>query len=276
MKRKSVLLVDLANINSIVSYAVLKDFEVYSSKNWTKECSKATLQFLSRHIQTIKPDKVVIAQEAHCWRKDYYPDYKENRKDLERPKYIKESQDICESFFDNYTDLVTIKVNGAEGDDVIAICTLELKDTHDVVILSNDKDFHQLLKYPSVSIFHPREKVYKSNYDEFSIFMKYFRGDRKDNVPNIWKGLRETKIRDFYENKDSFNLYLEKNKQFRELWNRNVNLMKLSSKVIPEDIVEGIAHLLEIDHSAKKPEMQLKMLKEGNFALRNCMKIFKL
>ena len=48
-----------------------------------------------------------------------------------------------------------LDVDGAEADDVIAVLTARLAAHGSVLILSSDKDFGQLQKYPNVTQYSP-------------------------------------------------------------------------------------------------------------------------
>lgn len=77
-----------------------------------------------------------------------------------------------------------IVVNRAEADDIIAVLC---KHVHEpIVIVSSDKDFQQLQKYPHVSQWSPSQKVLlKCKNPERFLKEHVFRGDTSDGVPNF-------------------------------------------------------------------------------------------
>jgi hypothetical protein len=80
----------------------------------------------------------------------------------------------------------TLNVEGAEADDVIAVLTARLAPHGNILILSSDKDFGQLQKYPNVSQYSPILKRF-IKIDDPQIFVRehVIKGDRGDGIPNF-------------------------------------------------------------------------------------------
>ena len=85
-----------------------------------------------------------------------------------------------------------IKVKGAEGDDVVA--TLSEYSKEPVMVISEDKDFIQLLRLPNVVLYKPIKKEFIQNVSESAIKDKLrlhiLVGDRGDNIPSIMEETR--------------------------------------------------------------------------------------
>ena len=135
--------------------------------------------------------EIVLAYDSkHYWRKDYFQFYKQNRKkDRERSGHdwsgIFDVLNKIRDEIKEYFPWKVIEVIGAEADDVIStLC--KNKDTGKVLILSGDKDFIQLQKYPGVYQFNPTTKRYVTS-DNPRTFIKehVIKGDKSDGIPNF-------------------------------------------------------------------------------------------
>jgi DNA polymerase-1 len=147
--------------------------------------------------QSIEHAAVVFDEgEEDTFRKEMYEDYKANRDPppdelLENIPYIKE---IVKGL-----DIPVLEVPGVEADDVIGTLAKQAEaDGADVVIVSPDKDFKQLLS-DKVSIYKPAKgdqdfeiKTGDTFRDEYGldpaqfIDMLALMGDSSDNVPGVY------------------------------------------------------------------------------------------
>jgi 5'-3' exonuclease len=79
-----------------------------------------------------------------------------------------------------------IKVDRCEADDVIGVLAKHYHTKESVLIVSNDKDFQQLLYYPNVKLYSPHKKTMVECEDPtMFLFEQIVRGDSSDGVPNI-------------------------------------------------------------------------------------------
>ena len=138
---------------------------------------------------------VLCYDDKHCWRKDYFPYYKQNRK-----KARSESSLNWNELFDILTKIQNeleenfpykvLKINGAEADDIIAILSNKISSTpnlyEEILIISGDKDFIQLHQSDSVKQYSPTLKkfVVDENPEQYK-FEHIIRGDKGDGVPNV-------------------------------------------------------------------------------------------
>jgi len=75
-------------------------------------------------------------------------------------------------------------VYGAEADDIIATLCSESSD--EVMILSGDKDFIQLQKYPNVKQYSPITKKMINGFNADDYLKEHvLKGDSSDGVPNV-------------------------------------------------------------------------------------------
>ena len=132
---------------------------------------------------------VLCYDSRHYWRRDYFPEYKHNR----RKSREASSQDWDAIFGCLNTIKEEIKTNmpykflevyGAEADDIIATICSEYNE--EIMILSGDKDFIQLQKFPNVKQYSPITKKMVNGANPVGYLKEHvFKGDSSDGVPNV-------------------------------------------------------------------------------------------
>ena len=137
---------------------------------------------------------VLAIDGKNNWRRGYYPQYKANRKkkreedSFDWARAFEIMHDVKQEIMDNFPYKV-IEVDECEADDVIGtLCenTQEFGEYEDVMIISADKDFLQLQRYPNVSQYSPLlKKEYKEEAPLVGLQEKILTGDAGDGVPNI-------------------------------------------------------------------------------------------
>lgn len=209
MKR---LVVDTSNILFRVASAHGKYNSGGTAEDQAGLAMHMALNTLKSHYRKVKPDQVAVAFEgAKNWRKDYTKSadcvskryYKGNRVTDDSKAAFYELIAAFEQLARQHTSLVCLSHPRLEGDDVIAGYTQHFSAIGDeVVILSGDKDFIQLLKLPGVSLLNPDDgklrgwdKETGEKIDpEYFMFEKAIRGDAGDNVLAAYPRVRVTKI----------------------------------------------------------------------------------
>ena len=137
---------------------------------------------------------VLCYDDKNYWRRQIFPFYKQNRKqEREKSKYdwdkvfsvLNKIRDEVRSNFPYHV----IQVQGAEADDVIASLVrmnLRQQQQEPILILSADKDFIQLHRYPLVKQYDPIRNKWIENSDPVGFLQEHIiRGDRSDGIPNI-------------------------------------------------------------------------------------------
>jgi hypothetical protein len=135
---------------------------------------------------------VIACDNKNYWRRKLFPYYKANRK-----KNIEKSELDWASIFEcmnkiraelkEFFPYKVIDVETAEADDIIATLTKMVIGTGEkVLILSGDKDFIQLHKYPHVTQYDPvRKKNITNDNPERYLEEHILKGDSGDGIPNI-------------------------------------------------------------------------------------------
>ena len=137
---------------------------------------------------------VLACDGKNNWRRNYYPQYKANRKKSREDSGFNWAEafrivnKIREEIRDNFPYKV-IHVDECEADDIIGtICenSQEFGQYEDIMIVSADKDFLQLQRYKNVRQYSPlMKKEYIEEHPLKGLTEKILTGDAGDGVPNI-------------------------------------------------------------------------------------------
>jgi 5'-3' exonuclease len=134
---------------------------------------------------------VIACDDKNYWRKQIYPYYKANRKkdrdasELDWNAIFEVLNKIRDELKEAFPYKV-IQVPHAEADDVIATLVKEYHNQEKILIMSGDKDFSQLQKFPNVDQYSPVLKKW-IKCDNTELFLKehIIRGDAGDGIPNF-------------------------------------------------------------------------------------------
>ena len=204
---------------------------------------------------------VICCDSKHYWRRDYFPNYKANRK-KDRASYgyywdfIFTTLNGVRDEIKQHFPYKVLEVYGAEADDIIAILIKQVYDDPDNIIISSDKDFIQLHGY-HVKQYSPVSKKLINGTDPLAYLREHIiKGDRSDGVPNVLspddtfvaekrqKSMRKTMLMtlteamDKWEPKDLFQLAKCNRDTWMHNWQRNETLIDLDK--IPHDIRDKI------------------------------------
>ena len=204
---------------------------------------------------------VICCDSKHYWRRDYFPNYKANRKkDRASSGY---DWDFIFTTLNGVRDEIkehfpykVLEVYGAEADDIIAILVKQVYDDPDTIIISSDKDFIQLHGF-HVKQYSPVSKKFVNSTPPLEYLREHIiKGDRSDGVPNVLspddtfteskrqKPIRKTMLitlteaMDRWEPKDLFQLAKCNRDTWVRNWQRNETLIDLGK--IPHDIRDKI------------------------------------
>tara|TARA_Y100001937_G_C7123794_1_gene333895 strand:- start:1268 stop:2131 length:864 start_codon:yes stop_codon:yes gene_type:complete len=151
-----------------------------------------------RSMFTAEYGEVILAYDSkHYWRRDYFPNYKCNRKkgrdtdDKDWDAIFEVLNKIKSEIKDNLP-YKFLEVYGAEADDIIAtLCRLtqtekDRSKNEKVIIISGDKDFIQLQKYMNVKQYSPILKKYVDGHNPSTYIKEHIlKGDTSDGIPNV-------------------------------------------------------------------------------------------
>lgn len=188
------LIIDFANLASITRYGIMSNNSatlMMEDEEWVNYFLDTLLVSLSNYINVLKSDRVIITLESRSWRKTFYPLYKANRdagkEEDEQLHLFYSAVDKASEFMAGFTNAKVLKVDEAEGDDIIAVLAQKFSAVGDkTIIVSTDGDFNQLLRYDGVKIFNPMKKNFILNYSHLDYITKLIKGDNGDNVPSTY------------------------------------------------------------------------------------------
>jgi 5'-3' exonuclease len=195
-------------------------------------------------------DMIIACDDKNYWRKQAFPYYKANRKKA-RDKSELDWNTIFEYFnkiraeIKEFFPYRLVKVESAEADDIIATLVKTFSvEGEEIMILSGDKDFIQLHKYPNVKQYDPvRKKMIHNDDPNKYLFEHVLKGDAGDGVPNIFsdddtfvsekrqKPMTQKKMDQFYLSGKPDDVYLRN-------FSRNQQLIDLN--YIPENIKNAV------------------------------------
>jgi 5'-3' exonuclease len=150
-----------------------------------------SLRSYAKQFRSKYGEIVIACDSKHYWRRDVFPFYKAHRKkDREKSEFdwhliFETLNKIRDELKENFPYRV-LEVDGAEADDIIAVLAGRLSPNEEILILSSDKDFVQLQKYPNVTQYSPILKRFVKTEDPKSYIKEHIiRGDKGDGIPNF-------------------------------------------------------------------------------------------
>lgn len=192
------------------------------------------------YLKKLQPSKVYFAVDGWPeWRKELYPEYKATRGKEKTPE--------IEAFYRNkkavkklleYLPVGIAYHEKLEADDIAyVICKYYTDKDVDVIALSTDKDWLQLMKhFSNVMVYNQLKKSFVDKLDYDIVKMKCLTGDSSDNI-NGFKRIGEATAKKIMETKETFfKWYNELSEEGQQLYKRNLKLM--SFKKIPENYIE--------------------------------------
>jgi len=148
-------------------------------------------------------EMVIACDGRNYWRKEVFEYYKASRaKSREKSdldwKLVFDTMALLREDLTQYFPYKVMHVDRAEADDIIAVLTKYvqsneliqqglMEEPQKVLILSSDKDFKQLQKYPNVRQWSPMQKKFIEGGKPGEYLVEHtVRGDSGDGIPNIY------------------------------------------------------------------------------------------
>jgi len=235
---------------------------------------------------------VICADGFNTWRKEFFPQYKANRKkgrdesDFDWQEIFRILNLVREEIQQNLPYKV-LHIEGCEADDCIAALALRTQEfgQHEpVMIISSDKDFIQLQKFNNVKQFSPIQKKMVTDKNPRLYLMNHIlKGDKGDGIPNVKsddnclvESRRQTPVSasfvqsvldaDWPEDSTVFTDEIKRNYQ------RNKKLIDLTE--IPSDVVEKIIYNYDNQKVAPKMKVLNYLIKKRCKQLIDCVEEF--
>ena len=215
------------------------------------------LKSMGYAIKQLNPTRVIVVFEGEGStnnKKNLYPDYKGNRKIKRITNFsgFDSQEDESESIESQLLRLVEYMqclpidmavIDRAEADDTIGYLAANFQQNNDVVIMSSDQDFLQLVN-DKITVYSPtKKKIYTSEKikEEYGLppqnylQMKILLGDSSDNVPGVPKLGPKKLLKNFPELQEetvvTLNEILKKSKNTKGTMYEAVNMFSHQLKV---------------------------------------------
>jgi len=212
-------------------------------------------------------DFVICNEGGKSWRKKYFPAYKANRRKKRNESDLNwdEIHSIMEKIRTEVEEIFpykSIRVEGAEADDIIASLCKSNYSKEEIIIVSDDKDFQQLQIFPNVKQYSPLKKKFLECDNPKSFLLEHIiRGDSSDGIPNILSDddsfINENKRQKSVTKKkmELINSSIERGSYLEDYpnWERNKVLIDLN--YIPDNIVESINSQFEKEPKGDKSKL---------------------
>ena len=147
--------------------------------------------YVKKFKATHGPEVVIACDNRNYWRREFFPQYKASRRKARESSghdwnSIFECLHKIKEELKEHSPYKVIDVDTAEADDIIATLTIRNSVHQKIMILSSDKDFAQLQKFPNVEQYSPiLKKFIKEPLPAVQLKQMIIRGDKGDGIPNI-------------------------------------------------------------------------------------------
>lgn len=182
------ILVDFSGI-AIATIAVNK----VNDENMLRHMILNSLRMYNKKFRS-EYDQMILACDHSSWRRDYFPQYKANRRkgrddsDFDWAEAFRIMHKVKDEIKENFPYKV-LHIEGCEADDIIGTMvehTQEFGQYEEVMIVSSDKDFLQLQQYNNVRQWsHMQKKELKDPTPKVNLIDKILSGDAGDGIPNV-------------------------------------------------------------------------------------------
>ena len=184
----------LIDMNQIAVANLMMNLKMNNSKtideNMVRHMILNSIRMYRKEHYNEYGEVVLTWDSKHSWRRDYFPEYKASRRkgreesDLDWDNIFNTLNKIRNEIKENFP-YKYLEVFGAEADDIIGFLCEENKDEK-IMIISGDKDFIQLQKYPNVKQWSPITKKDVNGFNPTTYLKEHIlRGDTSDGVPNV-------------------------------------------------------------------------------------------
>lgn len=245
LKEESILLIDCHNLIFRTLFVAADQSKKFSEDINETDFTYWKFLFMKSILSQIKqfnPTNVIVAMDVkRSWRKDFYADYKGQRKAardaslIDFEKFFSVSEKFFEDLQSTFTNFYFMKVDGCEADDVIAILTKK-HFTDSCTIISTDRDMNQLLTLKHIKQYNPIERKYVSVANpKMELSIKIITGDKGDNIPAIHSKCGPVKAAKYISEGLTT---ITTNSVLQDNWNRNRVLIDFD--FIPAEIEKSI------------------------------------
>jgi 5'-3' exonuclease len=239
-KNKPILLIDGHNLAYRTVFSAINQVPTDNDKFiFWKHLMISSIFNMAKKFQ---PCKIVLAFDGYremTWRKKIYPEYKAHRKQardksvVDFVKFYPAFNELIDEIKQIFTNIYTIKLDGTEGDDIIAILSTEKFVNQKIIIVSSDKDMNQLLKYDNITQFDPiKNRICEVPNPKKNLLIKIISGDPSDNIKPVRKKVGVKTAEKFIN--EGIEETIMKDAEMKK--NYLINLKIIDFEYIPKDI----------------------------------------
>ncbi len=249
------------------SFAYPDEFKEYKSDpkyDWKTNkifIEKYEKMYLDSIIKLIKKkvwDKSQIlfcmdSPKADLWRTQIHCDYKGDRVDLSlkhdfKPTFEYTYSTMIPNFIKTYPNIKSLRVEKMEADDLIAIISMQLNNSHPdrpVYLVSGDEDFLQLGRDKLTFVNYKVKKPFVLTEEEAAkaLHDKFINGDVSDCIPSIFPKGKKIKKKEILESEEKLREYLDSNPDAKKQYEFNKKMIEF--KNIPKLYVNKVTKLFD-------------------------------
>ena len=257
-------------------------------KNFLRHLVLNTYRMYRSSFKKEYGDLVICHDSSNCWRKDIFPEYKANRKERQKTDSVdwndiyNKLHEIREEISKNFP-YKNIRVERTEADDIISVLATKYSKTEKVLIVSNDKDFKQLLHLPNVKQYAPMGNSFVECENPHDFLLQHIMmGDSSDGIPNVLSDNDTFVVKEKRQKrltKKMVSLILEEYESNNippsfcsDGWERNQKLIDLSK--IPDNIQHSILEAYENAECGDRSSMLNYMIENRLKNLINSLEDF--
>lgn len=143
------------------------------------DCVDMVPNVISAWTREASCSEIIICKGTKSFRHDVYPEYKANRTDKPKPKFLQAVREVI-----NDLDWPSKQVDKLEADDIQGI--LATSKPSEYIIINNDKD---MLTIGGVMVYNPDKMDFPEytphDVAEYNLWMQILTGDPTDNYKGI-------------------------------------------------------------------------------------------
>jgi len=259
------LLLDFSGIAHSTFHRIKADYDVHEISEMLQMWKYYILNSIRSINSTFKPDEFIVAFDNSSWRFNEFQYYKARRKIAKEESGINYNEFKMEmnnflSMLKKDFPFIVVGLKKAEADDVVAILIHELKEKRkEIVIVSEDKDFKQFID-KNIKLYSNKKKEFIKCDDPKEFLVRLIlKGDSGDDIPNVrsdddtfiikekrQKPCGDKGIDKIFE--QGLKEWLTENK-LEKNFKRNVKLIELSKRTIPNEIWNGVQRVYDENKS---------------------------
>ena len=177
----------------VIDYGAIMFSAIFSQKFTPTPLAYGITNILLANLLKIgvdpEDDIIIAVDKGKSWRKMYEPGYKADRKE-KREKHTEidwtamfEQSNKLQEQLEYSTNWTFLYSEGLEADDWASYIPRYYKD-REVVLISFDSDWEQMLVLPNVTLFSPKTKRYKFSDNPYAGLAKKINKETADNLVN--------------------------------------------------------------------------------------------